>query len=336
MKSKTSIPRRTFIRLSALSGASLFAIGFLQSDGKEPEIVNLSGEDALGTRMNAYIFIDVLGLVTIFNHRPEMGQGTFESIPMIIAEELEVDINAVNIMASPANRSLYGSQMVVGSQSIRSNYELMRKIGASARETLVNAAASRWNVPAEECYAKKATVIHRPTGRNIKYGELAEDASKMAPPQNPKLKDPKDFTIIGSSPARKDIPSKTNGQAIYGIDCKVNGMLYASIERSPVFLGRLIGFDDTKTKEVKGVKFVLKTQRNVWGHVREGVAVVADSYWAAEQGRKALKIQWDNGDLESWSSEKIRADFRTASAQEGASFKVSGDFKSAFDNAAIK
>jgi isoquinoline 1-oxidoreductase beta subunit len=142
MKSKTKIPRRTFIRLSALSGASLFAIGFLQSDGKEPEIVNLSGEDVLGARMNAYIFIDSLGVVTIYNHRPEMGQGTFESIPMIIAEELEVDINGVNIMASPANRSLYGNQMVVGSQSIRSNYELMRKIGASAKETLITAAAN--------------------------------------------------------------------------------------------------------------------------------------------------------------------------------------------------
>ncbi|HMH34928.1 MAG TPA: molybdopterin cofactor-binding domain-containing protein, partial [Puia sp.] len=336
MKSKTKIPRRTFIKLSALSGASLFAIGFLQSTGKEPEIVNLSGEDVLGTRMNAYIFIDTLGAVTIFNHRPEMGQGTFESIPMIIAEELEVDINEVNIMASPANRSLYGNQMVVGSQSIRSNYELMRKIGASAKETLVAAAARRWNVAPEECYAKNATVIHRPTDRKIKYGELAEDACKLSPPQNPKLKDPKDFTIIGSSPAKKDIPSKTNGRAVFGIDCNVKGMLYASIERSPVFLGRLIGFDDSKTKEVKGVKFVLKTQRNVWGHTREGVAVVADSYWAAAEGRKLLKIQWDNGDLESWSSQKIKEDFRTASEREGDSFKETGDFKNAFDHAAIK
>ncbi len=336
MKSLTRIPRRTFLRLSALSGASLFAIGFLHSNGKEPEIVNLSGEDSLGTRMNAYIFIDNLGVITIFNHRPEMGQGTFESIPMIIAEELEVEINKVNIMASPANRSLYGNQMVVGSQSIRSNYELMRKIGASAKETLITAAANRWNVAPEECYARNATVIHRKSGRIVKYGELAEDASKMSPPQNPKLKDPKDFTIIGSSPARKDIPSKINGQALFGIDCKVKGMLYASIERSPVFLGKLIGFDDSKTKEVKGVKFVLKTQRNVWGHMREGVAVVADSYWAAEQGRKALKVQWDNGDLESWSSQKIKEDYKIASGEDGVSFKAAGDFMNAYDNATIK
>jgi isoquinoline 1-oxidoreductase subunit beta len=336
MKSKTRIPRRSFIRLTALSGASLFAIGFLQENGKEPEIVNLSGEEILGARMNAYIFIDNLGMITIFNHRPEMGQGTFESIPMIIAEELEVDINGVNIMASPANRSLYGNQMVVGSQSIRSNYELMRKIGASARETLITAAARRWNVGPEECYAQHATVIHRATDRKIKYGELAEDASKLSPPQNPKLKDPKDFTIIGSSPARKDIPPKTNGEAIFGIDCKVKGMLYASIERSPVFLGKLIGFDDSKAKAVKGVKFVLKTQRNVWGHSREGIAVVADSYWAAVQGRNALTVQWDNSGLESWSTLKIKEDFRRASAQEGASFKEAGNFMNAFDNAPVK
>jgi isoquinoline 1-oxidoreductase beta subunit len=201
---------------------------------------------------------------------------------------------------------------------------------------LITAAANRWNVPPEECYARNATVIHRTTDRKIKYCELAEDASKMSPPQNPKLKDPKDFTIIGSTPARKDIPPKTNGQAIFGIDCKIKGMLYASIERSPVFLGRLISFDDSKTKEVKGVKFVLKTQRNVWGHMREGVAVVADSYWAAVQGRNALRVKWDNGDLQSWSTLKIKENFRSASMQEGDSFKESGDFKNAFGNASIK
>ena len=165
---------------------------------------------------------------------------------------------------------------------------------------------------------------------------LLNDASKISPPQNPKLKDPKDFTIIGTSPARKDIPSKTNGQAVFGMDCTVKGMLYASIERSPVFSGKLISFDDTKAKTVKGVRYVLKTQRHVWGHVIEGVAVVADTYWAAVQGRNALEVKWDNGDLESWSTSKIKEDFRKASEQEGAIFKEKGNFINVYNSAPIK
>jgi isoquinoline 1-oxidoreductase beta subunit len=319
-----------------MSGAAIFIIGYLDVKGKAPQIANLSGDDSLGAKMNAYIFIDSSGRITIFNHRPEMGQGTFESIPMIIAEELEVDINKVNIMQSPASRKIYGDQMVVGSRSISGNFEMMRKIGASAKEILIISAANRWNVHTEDCYAHDATVIHRTSGKILTYGELAEDASKISPPQNPRLKDPKDFTIIGTSPARKDIPSKINGEAVFGMDCTVKGMLYASIERSPVFLGRLISFDDTKAKAVKGVRYVLKTQRNVWGHQREGVAVVADTYWAAVQGRNALEVKWDNGDLESWSTKRIKEDYKKAAEQEGVTFEEKGNFKNVFNAAPVK
>lgn len=336
MKTSKIIQRREFIRIAAMSGAGIFVIGFIDVTGKPPQIANFSGEEGLGAKMNAYIFIDSSGRITIYNNRPEMGQGTFESIPMIIAEELEVDIDKVNIMQSPASRKIYGDQMVVGSRSISGNFDLMRKIGASAKETLIIAAAKRWNLPAEECYASNATVIHRISGKKLSYGELANDASKIAPPQNPKLKDPKDFTIIGTSPARKDTPSKINGQAVFGIDCAVEGMLYASIERSPVFSGKLISFDDTKAKSVKGVKYVLKTQRHVWGHEIEGVAVVADTYWAAVQGRNALEVKWDNGDLESWSTSKIKEDFRRASEQEGSIFKEKGNFINVYNSAPIK
>jgi isoquinoline 1-oxidoreductase subunit beta len=336
MKTTKIIQRRAFIRLTAMSGAALFVIGYLDVKGKPSQIVNFSGEESLGAKMNAYIFIDSSGRITIYNNRPEMGQGTFESIPMIIAEELEVDINKVNIMQSPADRKIYGDQMVVGSRSISGNFDLMRKIGASAKEILIIAAAKRWNLPAEECYASNATVIHRISGKKLNYGELADDASKISPPQNPKLKDPKDFTIIGTSPAGKDIPSKINGQAVFGIDCTVKGMLYASIERSPVFLGRLISFDDAKAKKVKGVRFVLKTQRHVWGHVRDGVAVIADTYWAAVQGRNALEVKWDNGDLESWSTDKIKEDYKKAAEQEGVIFKEKGNFNNVYNSASIK
>jgi len=328
--------RREFIRLTALSGAALFVIGYIEVKGGPPQIANLSGDESLGSKLNAYIFIDSNGKITIYNNRPEMGQGTFETIPMIIAEELELDISKVNIMASPASRKVYGDQMVVGSHSISGNYEIMRKVGASAKEILITAAANRWNVDPKDCYARDAQVIHRPSGKKLGYGELAEAAAKISPPQNPTLKDPKDFTIIGTSPRRKDIPSKLNGEAVFGIDCKVKDMLYASIERSPVFLGTLVSFDDSKAKAVKGVKFVLKTQRTVWGHKREGVAVIADTYWAAVQGRKALVVKWDNGDLESWSTKKIKEDYIKAAGQEGVVFDEKGNFKSAFESGQVK
>ena len=156
----------------------MFVIGYLEVKGRAPQIANLSGEDSLGEKMNAYIFIDSSGRISIYNHRPEMGQGTFEAIPMIIAEELEVDITKVNILQSPASRKLYGDQMVVGSRSISGNYDLMRKIGASAKEILIMAAANRWSVQVEDCYAHDATVIHRPSGKKLTYGELAADALK--------------------------------------------------------------------------------------------------------------------------------------------------------------
>jgi isoquinoline 1-oxidoreductase subunit beta len=336
MKPIQSLPRREFIRLTAMSGAAVFVVGYFNVKGKSSQIANLSGDDSLGAKMNAYIFIDSSGRITIYNNRPEMGQGTFESIPMIIAEELEVDIDKINIMQSPASRKLYGDQMVVGSRSISENFNLMRKIGASAKEILITAAANRWKVHAEECYAQNATVIHRTSGKKLTYGELADDASKISPSQNPALKDPKDFRIIGTSPSRKDVPSKINGQAVFGLDCVVNGMLYASIERSPVFLGKLISFDDTKSRAVKGVRYVLKTQRHVWGHLREGVAVLADTYWAAVQGRKVLDVKWDNGDLESWSTKSIKEDYRKAAGQDGAIFTEKGNFKNAYDTASVK
>ncbi len=336
MKTVQKIQRRKFIKISAASGAVLLAVGYLPIGAKRWAITNLSGFDNDTIKLNAYIIISGNGEITIYNHRPEMGQGTFESIPMIIAEELEVDIQKIKIEPSPANRALYGSQMVVGSQSIRTNYDLMRKIGASAKEMLIAAAANKWKVSPGECYAQDATVIHRPSGKKFTYGELAAEASKITAPENPKLKDPKDFRIIGTSPMRQDLASKTNGEAVFGLDCTVPGMLFASIERSPVFIGKVVSFDDTAAKSVKGVKFVLKTQRNVWGRVREGVAVVADNYWSALKARKLLRVNWDNSDVETWDTEKIWENYKNAAQQDGETFEQKGDVNAALNNAATK
>jgi len=336
MKTTHKIHRRKFIQLAAMSAGAVLAVGYLPGISRKSGIVNLSNTDESGLGLNQYIFIDSSGKITLFSHRPEMGQGTFQAIPMILAEELEVDINKVKIMPSPADRSKYGDQMVVGSRSIQSQFTEMRKMGAAAKEMLIKAAANKWKVPNQECYAEDAKVVHRPSGNKFSYGELVEDASKLPAPQNPVLKDPKDFKIIGQSIPRSDIPEKINGSAKYGIDFSVPGMLYASIERSPVFLGKIVSFNDAKARAVPGVKHVFKTKRDVMGFIHEGVAVLADTYWAAYKGRKVLEIKWDNGDLESWSTQKIKDNYKKASQQEGVVFKQKGNFKQVFANGMIK
>jgi isoquinoline 1-oxidoreductase beta subunit len=335
MKNINPIHRREFIRLSAMSGVVL-ALGLATHDDRKRRIVNLSAVTDPGKAINAYIFIDRSGKITLYNHRPEMGQGTFQAIPMIIAEELDVDIEKIEIMQSPADRSKYGDQMVVGSRSIQSNFELMRKIGASAREMLITAAAARWMVKTEDCFSENANVVHRTDGKRLPYAELVEEASKLPIPKNPRLKDPKNFSIIGKPIPRKDIAVKINGEAKYGIDYSLPGMLYASIERSPVFLGKIVSIDDSRAKAVPGVKHVLKTQREVFGYNREAVAVLAENYWAAVQGRKLLQIVWDNADLESWSTLKIKENYRKAAAQKGVVFEEKGKFGEAFADAKIK
>jgi isoquinoline 1-oxidoreductase beta subunit len=336
MKTPSTIARRKFLQLTAMSGAGV-ALGYLLVSGKEPKIVHVNiGDDSLESEINPYIFIDNKGKITLFNHRPEMGQGTYEAIPMIIAEELEVNIEDVNIMASPANREKYGDQMVVGSRSMAGNYDLMRKIGASAKEMFIATAAAKWNTPVEKCYAENGFIINKNNSVKLSYGELVADAKKITPANNPKLKDPKDFKIIGKSFPRRDIPMKTNGTAKFGIDIQLPGMLYASVERSPVLLGKIISYNDSKAKAVPGVKYVMKTQRSVFGQVREGVAVVADNYWAAVQGRKLLEIKWDNGDIEKWSTEKIKEDYTSVRKQDGEVFKQNGDYQKAMQNGAIK
>ena len=336
MKTPTKIARRKFLQLTAMSGAGV-ALGYMLVSGKDPKIVHVDiGDDSLEAEVNPYIFIDSKGKITLFNHRPEMGQGTYEAIPMIIAEELEVNIDDVNIMPSPANRDKYGDQMVVGSRSIGGNYDLMRKIGASAKEMFVATAAAKWNVSPEQCYAENGFVINKNSSTKFSYGQLVIDAKKITPSNNPKLKDPKDFKIIGKSFPRRDIPMKTNGAAKFGIDIQVPGMLYASIERSPLLLAKLVSFDDTKAKTVVGVKYILKTQREVFGQVREGVAVIADNYWSALQGRKLLEIKWDNGDLEKWTTEKIKENYVQVKTLDGEVFQQKGDVPQAIQNGAIK
>src|SRR6478736_6647203 len=185
MKTSNKIARRKFLQLTAMSGAGL-ALGYTFIAGKAPAIVHAdAGDNSLASEVNPYIFIDDKGKITIYNQRPEMGQGTFTAIPMIIAEELEVSMDNISIMPSPANSEKYGDQAVYGSRSIQENYELMRKVGASAKEMFITAAASKWNIDTVQCYAADGNVINRNTTAKLSYGSLVADTKKLSPPSDP-------------------------------------------------------------------------------------------------------------------------------------------------------
>ncbi len=323
--------RRKFIQLSSAAGAFL-VVGCVPAAENSSKVVATVGSAIKGLDLNQFISIGSDNSITLFNHRPEMGQGTYASIPMILAEELEVDINNIHVKQAEASRDLYGSQMVVGSRSIQTEFEKLRTMGAAAREVLTQAAANQWNISIDDCTATNGTVVNT-NGDVLTYGDLVEEAIKLDAPENPRLKKPADFKIIGTSVARKDIPLKTNGEAKFGIDLTTPGMLHASVERSPVFLGTVVDFDASETLNIAGVKHVFKTSRQVYGRTREGVAVLADNYWAATQGRKLLKVNWDTKDLESISGQTVMTDSYEMAKKDGDELFGKGNAKKAITNA---
>ncbi|MFZ2906845.1 MAG: xanthine dehydrogenase family protein molybdopterin-binding subunit [Cyclobacteriaceae bacterium] len=338
MKSVKNISRRNFIRISGLSGAAL-TIGFsLPTFGNETasQLLSAASAENLGVELNAWVSVDATGKVTIMSHRAEMGQGAYQAVPQMIAEELEVDLNQVNIVFAPGNAKKYGSQITGGSSTVRSAYKNLMRMGASAREMFIEAAARKWNVIKSECFAENGNVIHRPSGKKLSYGDLVQEASKLSPPQDVKLKDPADYKIIRKPLMRQDMPLKTNGSAVFGMDKKIPGMLYAVVERNPRFIGRVKSFDDSATKTVAGVKHVFKVQMDVFAQKRDGVAVVADSLWAALQGRKVLKVEWDDSGFEQVSTEILFNRMRDDLKKPGYSQRTGGDFETAFQRAEKK
>lgn len=332
-----SISRRNFIRLSGMSGATL-ALGFYTSSfGKEGSVVKVNAANASTVELNSFISIDTTGKVTLLNHRAEMGQGAYQAVPSILAEELEVNLNDVNIVFGPGNEKKYGSQITGGSSTVRGSYKRLSQIGASAREMLKEAAAKKWSVDKSECLAENGHIIHKATGKKLNYGALVEDASKLEPPKNIELKSPADYKIIRKPLPRQDTPMKTNGKAIFGIDFKLPGMLYAVVERSPRFIDKVKSFDDSAAKKVPGVRHVFKVQREVFDHMRDGVAVVADNTWAAIQGRKALKVEWDSSGFEHYSTEQLFSKMKEeVKSDKVLSFKTKGNTKTAFASSAKK
>lgn len=296
--------RRVFLQQVGMSGLAL-VVGIPKLPPGNSNAAAPSGEADFATELMSWITIDNTGKVTIYNHRSEMGQGTWQAIPQIIAEELEVDMQQVSVQYAPAHPKKYGPQPQEGSFSIRGWWKELLHTGAAAREMLIAAAANQWSVPASECYAQNGQVIHRATGKILHYGKLVIDAASLQPPGQIKLKDRKDYRLVGKPLRRRDTPAKINGSAVFGMDKVVPGMLYAVVERSTRIRGKVKSFDATQALAVKGVTHVFTVRRAVFGLLLEGVAVVATNRWAAMQGRKLLTVDWDDEGFEHLDSAAI-------------------------------
>jgi isoquinoline 1-oxidoreductase subunit beta len=319
---KTS--RRNFLKSSAALSGGLM-IGFQLPAGAQ------KASAAKTVQPNAWVKIGTDNKVTIICHRAEMGQGTYTSMPMLVAEELEVDLNQVTIEMAPANpvyiNALLGGQLTGGSTSVRDAWDGLRKAGAQARMMLVSAAAQEWKIPEADCRAENGRITGT-GGKAMTYGELAEKAAALPVPKEPALKDAKNFRYIGKSVKRLDTPAKVNGTAQYGIDVELPGMLIAALAQCPVLGGKPTAVDDAKAKAMPGVKAVVK--------IDDGVAVVADTFWRAKQARDALKITWDNGPGAKLSSASIAQGLKEALAKPAASVKRTGDADKALAGAAKK
>jgi len=286
-----------------------------------------------GFAPNAFIRIGRDGRVTMIIGQVEMGQGMYTAMPMLLAEELEVGLDQVQLEHAPPDDKLYanplvGFQMTGASSSVKFLYEPMRRAGAAARSMLVAAAAQTWNVDAASCRAHRGVVTHTPTGRKLAYGALVDRAATLSVPSQVTLKDPKDCTLIGTPAKRLDTPAKVNGTAQFSIDVRLPGMKIATVAASPVLGGKLAELDDSKAKAIAGVHQIVRLD--------DAVAVVADHMWAAKQGLAALVIRWDDGPNGTISTADVVRELDAASQQPGVVARKQGDPAAALAGAASR
>ena len=326
-QSANGLTRRGFLQAGAAAGGGLMLSLRLLAKGE--------AEAAESDRFepNAFVRIDRDGQIVLTMPYVEMGQGTYTSIPMLIAEELEVDVKQVHLEHAPPNEKLYanpllGVQATGNSNAIRGAWQPLRQAGAASRVMLVAAAAKRWNVDPASCRAQSGEVLHIATGRTFKYGELAGDAASMSVPQNVALKRQEDFKLIGTPAKRLDTPAKINGTAVYGIDVRPPGVKIATLAQSPVFGGRVKSVDDTAAKAVKGVRQIVRLD--------DAVAVVADHMGAAKKGLAALVIEWDDGPHARLNTEEIASELEKATLNPGPVAQNIGDVGAAIAGAATK
>ncbi|OWJ97652.1 aldehyde dehydrogenase [Pseudomonas sp. A46] len=322
------LSRRHFLKASAALGGGLLISFSLPSLMRGAQ----AAEEA-GFAPNAYVRIDRDGRIHLTIQPVEMGQGTYTSMPALIAEELEVGLDQVIIEHAPADDSRYanpmlGFQVTGGSTSVPANWIPLREAGAAARVLLVAAAAQQWSVPADSCKAEKGEVLHPASGRRLGYGALADAAAGLSLPESIPLKDPRDFRLIGTPAKRTDSPSKVNGTAIFGIDVRPEGMKVAAITICPIVGGTLEGVDSAPAMAVRGVREVVRTDN--------AVAVIADHMGAARKGLAALQIKWNPGANGQVSSAQMLEDIRKASEQKGVEARNEGNVEEALQKAAKK
>jgi len=309
-----TLPRRSFLKLAGAGGLALGAFPHLAT-AQSP------GQVAVGLKPSqqpsAFVQIAPNGEVTVTINRLEFGQGVQTGLPMILAEELDADWRLVRSRNGSSDLAyldpLFGIHLTGGSHSIKNSFTQYRELGARARAMLLAAAAARWNVDVATLRTQAGTVLG-PGGHKASYGELAEAAMAMPVPEKVALKNPKDFRIIGRPTTRLDARAKSSGRQDFGIDTRLPGQLTAVVAHPPVFGARLSSIDDSAARAVKGVKAVLRIPVDRGG---EGVAVVADGYWPAKQGRDALKLQWDTALVEKADSERLLAQYRELAGQPG-------------------
>ncbi|BBM83986.1 aldehyde oxidase [Candidatus Uabimicrobium amorphum] len=329
MRIINGMTRRSFLKTSAAVLGGL-VIGFqLPSSGRR---IEAKSKWASADIANAFLRIDEDGSITIMVNHSEMGQGVYTSLPMIVAEELDCDWNDVRIEPAPVNmvysHTTFGSQMTGGSSSVWTEWERLRLVGATGKAMLIAAAAKTWEVAAESCRAENSVVYHDASKRQLTYGQLTKQASQMSTPKQVSLKDPKDFKIIGTPVKRLDTPEKTNGQAVFGIDVNLPGMLTAVVRRSPVFGGKVKSFSADKAKAIKGVQSVIQ--------ISSGVAVIADDFWTAKIGAQAVEIVWDEGPDANLSTQQQSEQYAALANTPGAVARKKGNITTAMDVSAKK
>jgi isoquinoline 1-oxidoreductase beta subunit len=324
MPSSFRFSRRDFLKVSTALGGGLALELALPSAAL--------AADTKGPELTAWIVIRPNDEVLIRVARSEMGQGSSTGLPMLVAEELECDWRKVRTEFVSTGEQLrrnrvWGSMATGGSQSIRGSHEYLRKAGATAREMLLAAAAQRWKVSASECDAENSVIVHRPSGRKVRFGQVAQAASKLEPPSEVRLKDPKDWNLLGRSAHRLDIRDKVVGKPLFGIDVQLPGMAYAAIAQCPVFRGKLVSVPDERILGLRGLVKVVKLE--------DAVAVVADNWWRASKLLKLLPIEWDTGSNGAATTASIREFVRFG--LEDSSIPVArndGDVEAAFASAA--
>ena len=323
--------RRAFLKVSAAAGGGLmigFGLPISAEAAAAGEVVTL----------NAYLRIASDGIVTIAAKNPEIGQGIKTMLPMVIAEELDVDWTSVRIEQAPVDSKAYGAQFAGGSTATPMNYDPMRRVGAAGRALMVSAAAKSWGVPEGECDTASGVVRHKASGKSLSYGALAGAAAGLPAPDLSKvtLKDPKDFKIIGHSKHGVDSPLVITGKPLFGIDVVRPGMLYAIYEKCPVFGGKVVSANLDEVRAIKGVKqaFIVKGGEDLSG-LLDGVAILADSWWRANKARGSLKVVWNEGPTAGQSSAGFAARALELSKQPGTkSLRKDGDADTALAGAA--